>query len=141
MMTGRTHVDVVEAKREAREADKEIQVSLREQMLVETIQELHTQHVREINPRALYCQLTSRPGLLKTPELAYIEEHNCPVCSKPPKGITSPAQRVLDGLEKSPEKTAPVPPVPNAGPVITLADERADVGGSLYTTPPASLLR
>ena len=132
---------MVEAKLDAREADKEIQVNLRETMLVETIQELHAQHVREINPRAPYCQLTSRPGLLKVPELGYIEEHGCPCCSKPPKDLTTPAQRVLDALEKSPDKTSPVPPVPNAGPQITIADERADIGGSLYTTPPAEMLR
>ena len=135
------HVEVVEAKREAREAKQEIQMSIREQLLIESLTELHTQHVREINPRATYCQLTSRPGLLKVPELGYNEEHGCPICTKPPKDLTTPAQRVLDALEKSPDKTSPVPPVPNAGPQITIADERADIGGSLYTTPPASMLR
>src|SRR5437879_3000555 len=104
MMTGQKHVDVVEAKREAREADKEIQMtSLREQLLIESLTELHAQYVQTINPRNPHCQLTTRAGLLKTPELGYIEEHGCPVCSKPSKGDpTSPAQRVQDALSKSP---------------------------------------
>src|SRR2546425_3011006 len=129
MMTGRTHVDVVEAKREAREADKEIQMSLREQMLIEALTELHAQYVQTINPRNPHCQLTTRAGLLKTPELGYIEEHGCPVCSKPSKGDpTSPAQRVLDALNTGAPSSHAPEPTPNTGPEMKIAEEHANLG-------------
>ncbi len=60
-----------------------VQPKLREMALIESITTAHEQFVAEIMD-VPYCQLTTRLGMLKMPELTYVEEHGCPVCGKKP---------------------------------------------------------